>query len=331
MNIDSRKNVKLLNQYPFANEILKIPLEPAHGNGGVGLDDLTISVQKADGDLLFRKADNIGLGDNGHTFFFEGPRKGQVGKRGEYIFAVDANGKIINRVSWPCNREEQRGQPPLYAWTVLWTGRANFGGDRDLLTVPIWNKAEYLVWVTVKAWYKGTKDMNRPFGKFVDRSMDIIIYGKPSQGFHKLQEEANVYENLYLDSNTLSQGVFDKDYDIISIGGQLGELCRLFQDDVYFNGMKEVLDKGDTREASCQLGPVKVLVAEMCGYDRVQLEDGSSWILFQLRPGAKNMYVLGVGGTLPQIRRLAKAAVKIWNEKPEIRAAFKPDGNVSVL
>lgn len=337
MKVSARKNRQLIKQYPFVQDILAVPMEPLGFERGLHLgksfNDLTIRVQKADGDLMFRRADNIGLGDTGHFFNFEGPRKDQVGKRGEYIFAVDAHGKILNQVRWPRNREEQREQNwhPVYAWAVLWTGRTTFANGDPGYTDPIRNKVEYLVWVTVKAWHKGTKDLDQPFGEFVDRSAAVTIYGKPDVGFEKLQEQANVYDNLFLDSNTLMDGTFRKDHDIIVISGQLAELCRLFQDEVYFNGMKDVLDNGNVRGASGTLGPVKVLVGEMCGYDRIQIENDSSWVSLQLRPGGSNMYVLGVGGTLPQIRWLIKTAVKAWSEEPELRAAFKPDQKVSVL
>jgi hypothetical protein len=127
------------------------------------------------------------------------------------------------------------------------------------------------------------------------------------------------------------QAFFDNNRDVTIIGGRLDELCRLFQEDVYFNGMKDILDQGNNRGASGQFGSVKVLCAEMCGYDRVMLEDAMSWMSFQLRPEAKMMYVLGMNGTLPQLRNLVKNVIKMWNEKPECRASFVPDKNVSVL
>lgn len=43
------------------------------------------------------------------------------------------------------------------------------------------------------------------------------------------------------------------------------------------------------------------------------------------------MYVLGQQGTLPQIRNLVRTVVRMWREKPEQRAAFKPDKKVSVM
>jgi len=129
----------------------------------------------------------------------------------------------------------------------------------------------------------------------------------------------------------MMRGVFDKDHDLVSIGGMLYEMCITFQDEVYFNGMKEVLDGGKYHGASGQFGTVKVLCVEMCGYDRVMLEDNSSFVTFQLRPGSKHMYVLGQQGTLPQIRNLVRTVVRMWHEKPELRATFKPDKNVSVI
>ncbi len=127
------------------------------------------------------------------------------------------------------------------------------------------------------------------------------------------------------------RGALDKDHDIVSIGGMLYEMCVTFQEEMYFNGMKDVLDNGEFRGASGQFGAVKVLCAEMCGYDRVMLEDNSSYVTFQLRPGSKHMYVLGQQGTLPQIRNLVRTVVRMWREKPEQRAAFKPDKKVSVM
>jgi hypothetical protein len=159
----------------------------------------------------------------------------------------------------------------------------------------------------------------------------ITIYGASDQGFEKLEEESSVYSNLSLNTRVMTRGMLDKDHDIVSIGGMLYEMCITFQDEVYFNGMKEVLDGGKYRGASGQFGTVTVLCAEMCGYDRVMLEDSASYVTFQLRPGSKHMYVLGQQGTLPQIRNLVRTVVRMWREKPELRAAFKPDKNVSVM
>jgi len=72
----------------------------------------------------------------------------------------------------------------------------------------------------------------------------VTIYNEPDEGFKKLKENASIYENLLLNSHVMMRGVLDKNHDIISIGGMLYEMCITFQDEVYFNGMKAILDSG---------------------------------------------------------------------------------------
>lgn len=344
MKPNASKNRKLVKQYPFVAEILKRRMLPdaAWTRGeyddmmrdATRVDDLTIRVEKADGDLMFRRADNVGLGDSSCIFQFKGNHKDQVMRRGEYLFAIDGKGKIVNRVNWPRNDEERRTTGEVYGWSALWAGRSTFPSGEPCYTDPISAKVNCLVWVTVEAWHADTKNddvSGGRFGEFRDRSIHITIYGEPDQGFEKLQEESSVYTNLSLDSRSMSRGVLDRNHDIVSMGGMLYEMCVTFQDEVYFNGMKDVLDEGNYRGASGRFGTVKVLCVEMCGYDRVMLEDSASFVTFQLRPDSKHMYVLGQQGTLPQIRNLVRTVVRMWNQKPELRAVFKSDKNVSVM
>lgn len=348
MKPHAKKNRKLTEQYPFVRDILYKRMEP-HAPWSLSVmestdvDDLTIRVEKADGDLMFRRADNVGLGESSCIFGLKGDdRKDQVMRRGEYAFAVDKDGRIINRLDFPRNQREQcQSLGEVYAWQVLWLSKSpNATGTGYLHSGCLCQETKYLVWVTVEAWHTDTKDHDVPdgrFGEFRDRSIHITIYGEPDQGFKELQEQASVYENLWLDTRVLTRGALNKNHDIVSIGGMLYEMCIMFQDEVYFNGMKEVLDGGEFRGASGQFGginhfgTVKVLCAEMCGYDRVMLEDTASYVTFQLRPGSKHMYVLGQQGKLPQIRNLVRTVVRLWRERPDLRAAFKPNPNVSVM
>ena len=114
MDPKSKKNQKLMKQYPFVACVLAAPMEPFGVNSGENfrarsqVDDLTIKVEKADGDLMYRQAHNIGLGDSSFMFQFRGERKGQVMRRGEYIFAIGKGDKIVHYVAWPRNADEQR-------------------------------------------------------------------------------------------------------------------------------------------------------------------------------------------------------------------------------
>jgi hypothetical protein len=329
MKVNSSKNQGLLKQYPFVSDVLLSRMEPFDGDDGVSVDDLTIRIEKADGDLMYRRADNAGIGDGSCIFQMKGNRKDQIMRRGEYLFAINGRGKVINRVNWPRNdRERSEIGGNIYGNAVLWKTR-----DKTSYSDPIWDEVNFLVWATVEVWHKDTKhdNMSERFGEVCDRLVHIIVYLKPDCGFKELSKQSCVEENLCLDSKTFMQSFFNNNRDITIISGRLDELCRLFQEDVYFNGMKDILDQGNNRGASGQFGPVKVLCAEMCGYDRVMLEDAVSWISLQLRPEANMMYVLGMNGTLPQIRNLIKQVVKMWNEKPDCRASFVSDKNVSVL
>jgi len=330
MRVDAQKNQKLLDQFKFLRRILVLPLEPYAGEfadqKGLIIDDLTITVEKADGDLMFRQGGNIGLGEISYFFGTKGDRKDQIGKQGEYLFAVDAADRIIRRVDWPRNREEARGKHPIYGYHALWGKDL---GNRHL-TDCLYDKVKFLVWVTVSTWHESTKNADQPFGKVCTRLMQITVYGQPEEGFAILKENSSVYGNLYLSNDVLIGGSLNKDRDIITINGHLGELCHSFQEDVYFNGMKKILDKGKYRGASGQFGPASVLAAEMCGYDRVMLQDNTCWVTYQLRPGGRNMYVLGCGGTLPQLRRLTRSVIEAWRN-PENHKKFQPDKEVSVI
>ncbi len=69
MNLNSKKQRELLRQYPFVWEILNKLMEPIGGETGKAVDDLTIEVKKADGDLMFRRAHNVGLGGEKSCIF----------------------------------------------------------------------------------------------------------------------------------------------------------------------------------------------------------------------------------------------------------------------
>lgn len=335
MNPGSKKNRELIRQYPFImTGILSSQLEPL-GSCGTDVDDLTIRAEKADGDLMFRRANNIGLqGDESCVFSLKNGGVDAVGRRGEYILAVDHDGEVIGCLSWPRNEHERRmlGKEG-YARMVFWSDDVTPSFRVAMGRKPNFDEVKHLVWVTVETWHVDlhTDNFSDRFGNILKRSVSITIYNEPDEGFEKLYETANVFDNLSLDSRLLMRGVGDNNHDIIAMSGMLGEMCVTFQDEVFFNGMKDVLDNGEWRGASGRFDSVKVLCAEMCGYDRVMLEDPRCWVSFQLRPDAKTMYVLGMSGTIPQVRTLVRTVVRMWRENPEARAAFKPDKEVSVL
>lgn len=335
MKPDSQKNRQLLEEFPFiGRSILSMAVEPWDDADMLRVDSLAIHVEKADGDLMYRQADNVGLGESSYCFSMKKERMEQVMRRGEFVLAVDENDVVINQLFWPKNREEARGKRTPYAQGIFFVHDGTRNPDSK---IGIFDKVKYLVWVKIEAWHINMKldDFDRPgarFGELCERSFDVTVYKKPEGGFHDLVRNSSKAENLYLDSRTLIEAFNHKDEEIIAIQGRLDELCRQFQDEVYFDGMKDMREHGEFRGASARIGATKLLCTEMCGYDRVMLEDDVCWISFQLRPEATTMYVLGSGGTLPRIRNLVRTVIKAWREPgSELRKTFASDEHVSVM
>ncbi len=200
------KNQKLIARYPFLTEVMQQPLHPvAPTEGLLQIDDLSIQVEKADAFLMYRQAINTGLEEDRRWSSWiaalEGPRDGQAGCRGEYLLAIDHEGKIINQLKWPRSRFEDDAKQPVYGWHVFWTKTTKGADGSTCYTDPVWDQVKYLVWVTVHTWYTFVKDFkDKPFGDFIERTMQVTIYTAPKQGFESLEEEANVYEHLHQNS-----------------------------------------------------------------------------------------------------------------------------------
>jgi len=331
MKPTAEKNRKLIVQYPFLTQILALPYLPLASKDHLKqVDDLTIKVEKADAQLMYRQGKNTGLedrrsGSNSWSMPVEGPRNGQAGKRGHYLLAIDQDGHIINSINW----DDKNSNEPIYAWHVLWGIKVGPEHFSDAL----YDQVKYLVWMTVEAWYEFIKGFeNTPFGDFIDRTMTVTIYTAPEKGFSKLRDEANVYDHLWLDNDVVMRGSMRNDHDILCITGMLAELCHQFKADVYDKGMREIADSHPEYRiaASGQFGPVEVLVAEMCGYERIQLDTDTCRISFQIKPDSNNAYVFGMQGRLPQLREMVRTVIEYWNYREGGRSQFSYNQEVCV-
>ena len=332
MKPTAQKNQKLIAQYPFLEGIIGAPLDPVTPDAfdGDTVSDLTIKFEKADANLMYKQGKNTGLenrnGSSSWSMPMEGPRDGQAGKRGHFLFAVDHSGAIINELDW----KNEKSKEPIFSWHVLWGQK--FGPDH--FSENLYDQVKYLVWVTVEAWYEFIKGFeDTPFGDFIDRTMAVTVFTAPEQGFSKLQEEANVFEHLWIDNDVIMRGSMRNDHNILYITGMLAELCHQFKTDVYDNGMQEIADSHPKHRiaASGQFGPVEVLVAEMCGYERIQLDTDTCNISFQIRPGSTSAYVYGTQGRLPQLREMVRTVIHYWNHREGGRSDFSYNEQVSVM
>jgi hypothetical protein len=328
MKLDSNEFSNLTAEYPFLADVAKGLARACSAPDNV---DFKLTVKEADADLMFKRADNIGVGDDAFMFRLDDKSKKYkdlIGRKLEKAFALDSAGRVLVELNWPINRNDKNNRN-IYCQNVFWRHRT----VENHLTTPIHDEAASVAWMSCESWHVDKKvESGDRFGESKLCEIHLTVHRAPSEGFRKLTERANVYENLELTSRTLTDAIFDKDWDINCINGCLYELCVQFQEDVYFNGMKTVLDEKSTRGCSGELGIVKVMSAEMCGYHRVMLEadiDGESvWASLQLRPEATGMYVLGCQGTLPRLRKMIRTACREW---PTSKRGFKKDNKVSVM
>lgn len=315
MKITAPKNKKLIAQFPFLIKILNEEMEPYGEPLLNGFDEFSVKVQYADGDLMYRVADNIGLGEN--SYCYSEKKEGQIMKKGEYLFAIDDQGNILRRVSWPRNREERSMVGAVYGRNSM----RKIPDNRELEEY-IGDKVKHLVWVTIGAWHIDTHKDTFPgerFGRFVSRDIQIVIYQEPKCGFDKLYEDSNVFDNLRLNREVLDRGFFRKNSDILQIMGNLDELCRLFQDDVFDNGLKDMIERKCAGGISAMLGSVKVSAA----LDRIEIQDSVSLLLIGVYPDSGRLRFVVQDGTLPQLRNLVKTVVRYWNSGLEGRSNFK--------
>ena len=88
MNANSPKNLELMANHRFVSSILNRPLEP-YGNGtppNDTIDTLEIKFEKADGDLMFRRACNTGLDEASCFFGAKGKDKKVPERSYSYVF-----------------------------------------------------------------------------------------------------------------------------------------------------------------------------------------------------------------------------------------------------
>lgn len=283
MNVYSEKNQKLIKQFPFVTDILSEKMEPNDESGGSATNNLTIRVQKADGDLMFRRAENFGLGDGSLVIKTSGARKGQIMRQGEYLFAIGGSqNKIINRLKWIKTTGKRED---VYGGSILTPTQVTINAGN--VCHSICHITKYLVWVTVIAWHERNIDSDySSFGKMIDRFVHLTIYKQPNEGFYELLHSADIFTNLSLDGHTLGRGLIKQDRDFIIMSGMLNEMCFTFQDGAYLAGMKEWLDY----EIPWTSGDITVTCSQPYEYRIIRLKDSFCAVSF-IQYGSKSAYV----------------------------------------
>lgn len=321
MKPDSKKNKKLRKQYPFLESILSMALSPQAGNRGAQINDLTIKVKRADGDLLYREAQNRGcLGNNTITDCTNESRKGQVVKRGEHCFAFSKDGEELNNL--PHDDGSVPAGLPVYVEQIFWkriTGNSRTG--------PIFEDVKFLVWLTVEAYYKDNGDKENPYGEFVDRTLEVTIYKEPKAGFFNLYRNSRLEDHLFLSNKVFMRDAVRRERQLDTLTTRLQELADIFYESVYTQGMEEILEAVDFKGCSGEFGGVSVKATWGLGRVGVGLSNSEIDIEFNIIDETKVMYMNSVYGRLPAIRKLVMNVIQAWTDE-EARKTFGPDKSV---
>ncbi len=326
-----QENRDFFDNFPFAVNVLQNPRE--HGiylmdeNGLKDNDELAIEFKVADGRLLFRQNLNGGLAGSFSCYrSMEKNRENQVGASQNVLFATDANGQVLRVLHWPNSDEDEKygESEPVFARNIFFKhdSRSN-----------LFDKIAFLVLLESDEWCLDTKNNDVPrgrFGELQSREVKITVYHEPSCGFGKLLRQSNIYEHLHLNNTILSGGTIRKNIDILCINGHLAEMCIQFQMQVYDNGMRSLYENDFTRGFSLSFSEdEKILVYEIAGIRKVQLENKDALISFHAKNDYKNLYFYSCQGTLPDIRKLVLDVIRKWHN-PEVRKRFQPDNSVGL-
>ena len=296
-------------------------MEP-QGTPSNDIDDLTIKVEKADGDLMYRTADNVGVhGQGGAIYATKGPKKGQVCKQGEHFFAFSEDGTMLNKLGYSGDLFND-SRKPVYGNQIFWT---EVNGDR--LSGAIFSETAFLVWVTVRAWYEDTGRSDEPFGKFVERTLHVTVYMPPKKGFLKLEKESRLEDHLVITNRVRMDAALSQDNRVGGVSEHLNELAEMFYACVYSKGMEDALEKAEWKGCSGTFGGVSVKA--VWGFQRigVELSNDKAEIELHIHDDSKLMYAGSVYGRLPEIRQLVIDAIFGWQDE-EAREAFGPDTSV---
>jgi hypothetical protein len=309
MNPHSHKNKKLLKQFPFLYSCMHWGMVPASPTSDPDkIDDLTISVQVADHDLMYLMLESVGIDGRGVTIFSP-TRKGQRGVSHDHMFALDCDGVKV-----------RTAEPKTFVHEMF------TGWLKDLLTI------EYLVFVRITVWHKSAGEHGLENGDFVARTVEVIVYQKPKLGksFYDLFQESSYETNLVLCDRVIGSCMFVDRYKekIHHIMGMLSELCIQFEEGVVKNGMQQIIQKSGSDWLEGEYAGIEVLFGDQIGRPRIQLNDkNGNYVVFGINNNVSDknwrMNIAGELGKLPNIRRMIIAVIDTWKQFPESHQNFK--------
>jgi len=303
---------KLIETYPALNIIIKWTQDIQIDNV---TPSLSIQVKKADENLMMFRGEYI----DGIRMSLIG-ENGTVGTKRQEAFFVNSKDNIIDMISWSKD-VSSRIKDEIGSGKII--------SEDDLKYLILTTTYNY--YQEIEDWYE--KGLENQMGKRISKKIKIQIYLPPKIGFTKLLKKTDSMENIRLHMNDIikSQILSDPIYDNVLI--EINKLIKKFENDVYLNGLKDIIDKSTMKGMSGNFGSVKLNSFVMAGRIMFTFEKEKDDITFLCAENEipSRMGFHSINATWPTAKSIIKEVIENWeNSTTPLGNRMKDDKNLGI-
>ena len=281
---------------------------------------VSIRVQRADPGLMYLQASNAD-GESKYCIREDSSK----GSRLEVACAVDVTGKVVVRKTWD---------------------RLCQGYVKDIFQKVSSDSIQYILWLSTSIWHKPTSEIQERNGVYLGKMTEVertyTVFPAPKDGnFTKLLAITDIKKNVWLSTRMLLNGLLNHDTELDLVNKMLYDCVDQFEKGVYLNGLKELIEKSDSRGMSGTFNGVSLMTYVMCGRVMITLEKPSSkypnsndsFTIIGVEPPDKPQFGWqSVYATMDQAKDMVKRVVDGWSEltPDQAKSIFKDSDSVTL-
>lgn len=302
------KIAQLATQFPYIGKLLD-----ERSVNKANKAEINVTVKRADHDFLFMLGVQYDGANGSMIHTGKSPLKGT--KR-DFLYFIGHDGDLV----WKWEYDVRRDDEAHLVVEII----GNVSRSQDFMA-----KVAYCIWVEAYNWFtpptKGQVQDGIYFGRYRSTDLRIVVYQEPELGWEQLMASANLHQNVTLSTSMLlrgSQQEYNKRVDryrgFISVSNNLQVLATAFQEEVYFKGLKEIIDQTEMRGMSGQFVDVKVLIYVLAGRIMFTLSDGTNdfSIVGAEDETDSTMGYSGINATYPAARNMVRTVIEYWAKTP---------------
>ena len=317
----------MMEEMPY---LRKIRFWATHvGEEIAALEQVSIRVERADPNLMFRVAKNV----DPPVFLREVTDPELTGSRKEYFYPVNTDGVPGERHEWSLTTGFTWGQfvrDIFRSHITDWCSDPSFD---DLLGEDPFEVVGSIVWVSSTIWHRTRKDHNlMPIGEVepIRVNIDITVYRAPKQGWRSLYLKADPLVNVTLTGHSLWPNHRRTDSFRSVALDLLDRLAIKFDAEVMREGLWKII--GGKTSISGVIGDVRVTATYMITQYSISLESGDSQVSFV---GFRQLHHVGfenIQGTLSSVGQMVDKVCAKWSDMSdrERRESLIEDHNESM-